>query len=63
MEKLVAHNRRSLDPLSAKCYYYHARVYELMGTLAAVRRYTTLEESWATVTLPLCVTAVSCTLD
>uniref|UniRef100_H2ZG81 PCI domain-containing protein n=1 Tax=Ciona savignyi TaxID=51511 RepID=H2ZG81_CIOSA len=35
--KLVNENRRSLDPLAAKCYFYYSRVYELMGKLEDVR--------------------------
>lgn len=38
MEKLCSHNRRSLDLLSAKAYFYHSRVYELLGQLASIRR-------------------------
>ena len=37
MEKVVVQNRRTLDGLSAKCYYYHSRIYELQGQLAAIR--------------------------
>ena len=35
--KLGCHNRRSLDMLASKCYFYHARVYELEGELHALR--------------------------
>ncbi|KAI6650751.1 26S proteasome non-ATPase regulatory subunit 3-like [Oopsacas minuta] len=35
--KLGAHNRRSLDMLASKCYFYHARVYELEGNLHKLR--------------------------
>ena len=35
--KLGAHNRRSLDMLASKCYFYHARVYELEGDLHQLR--------------------------
>ena len=38
MEKLCSHNRRSLDLLSAKAYFYHSRVYELLDQLASIRR-------------------------
>ena len=38
MEKLCSHNRRSLDLLSAKAYFYHSRVYELLDQLANIRR-------------------------
>ena len=37
IEKLVIHNRRTLDSLSAKCYFYHSFVYELRGQLFAIR--------------------------
>lgn len=37
MEKIVASNRRTLDALAAKCYYFYARVYELMGKLDQIR--------------------------
>ncbi|CAI8036144.1 26S proteasome non-ATPase regulatory subunit 3 [Geodia barretti] len=37
MEKVVAENRRTLDGLSAKCYFYHSRVYEMCGQLAGIR--------------------------
>lgn len=38
MQKIVAHNRRTLDLLAAKCYFYHSRTYELAGRLEAIRR-------------------------
>jgi 26S proteasome regulatory subunit N3 len=37
MEKIVASNRRTLDALAAKCYYFYARVYELVGKLDQIR--------------------------
>ena len=36
-ERLGEHNRRTLDLLASKCYFYHARVYELSGELHALR--------------------------
>ena len=39
MAKLVALNRRTMDSVSARAFYYHSRVYELMGKLADIRRY------------------------
>ena len=39
MQRSVAHNRRTLDPLLAKCYFYHSRAYELVGRLKEIRRY------------------------
>ena len=38
MGKFMTQNRRTLDLLSAKAFFYHSRVYELMGKLADVRR-------------------------
>lgn len=37
VEKVVVENRRTLDGLSAKCYFYHSRVYELCGQLSQLR--------------------------
>jgi len=37
LNRLVKENRRSLDPLAARCYFYYSRVYELVGQLADVR--------------------------
>ena len=39
MDKVTSQNRRTLDMLAAKCYYYYARTYELMNQLEKVRRY------------------------
>nr|XP_006814940.1 PREDICTED: 26S proteasome non-ATPase regulatory subunit 3-like isoform X2 [Saccoglossus kowalevskii] len=39
MEKLTTYNRRSLDQLSARAYYYHSRVYELVGKLDKIRSF------------------------
>lgn len=39
MEKVSSHNRRTLDMLSAKCYFYHARAYELSGNLDKIRSF------------------------
>jgi len=36
---LVNENRRSMDPIAAKCYFYYSRVYELTNQLEAIRRY------------------------
>lgn len=35
--KIQALNRRSLDPLSAKIYFYLDRVHEVSGDLASIR--------------------------
>jgi 26S proteasome regulatory subunit N3 len=37
MEKCTSHNRRTLDMLAAKCYFYHSRAYELVEQLDKVR--------------------------
>jgi len=37
MEKLNDLNRRTMDPLSAKVYFYYSRIYEVSGRLADVR--------------------------
>jgi 26S proteasome regulatory subunit N3 len=37
MAKVCAVNRRTLDMLAAKCYFYHARTMELAGRLDTVR--------------------------
>lgn len=37
MEKIVNQNRRTLDMIAAKCYFYYARVYELNEKLDQIR--------------------------
>ncbi|OLL22215.1 putative 26S proteasome regulatory subunit rpn3 [Neolecta irregularis DAH-3] len=37
IEKIRAYNRRSLDALAAKVYFYYARFYELAGKLPEIR--------------------------
>ncbi|UYV66359.1 PSMD3 [Cordylochernes scorpioides] len=37
MAKVKTYNRRTLDLLASKCYFYHSRVYELGGRLSEVR--------------------------
>ena len=37
MQKVVAQNRRTLDMLAAKCYYYYARAYELTRQVDRIR--------------------------
>ncbi len=39
VDKLEKWNRRTLDPLSSKVYFYFSRAYELAGRLADIRRY------------------------
>ena len=38
MSKVTSHNRRTLDMLAAKCYFYHSRAYEITGQLDKIRR-------------------------
>lgn len=47
MQKISTQNRRALDLVAAKCYYYHARVYEFLDKLDVVRRYR-----WPGASLP-----------
>ena len=37
MEKIVNQNRRSLDVIAAKCYFYYGRINELSGRLDQIR--------------------------
>ncbi|KAL0273592.1 UNVERIFIED_CONTAM: hypothetical protein PYX00_006227 [Menopon gallinae] len=37
MLKMMAQNRRSLDLMAAKCYFYHSRSYELTNQLDSIR--------------------------
>ncbi|TRY65687.1 hypothetical protein DNTS_005538 [Danionella cerebrum] len=39
LQKIGLQNRRALDLLAAKCYYYHSRVYEFLDQLDAVRSF------------------------
>ena len=39
MSKVKGHNRRTLDMLSARCYFYHGRAYELTNQLDKLTRY------------------------
>ncbi|KAL5011013.1 hypothetical protein ScPMuIL_013318 [Solemya velum] len=39
MQKLVEQNRRTLDTLAARCYFYHSRAYELTNQLDKVRSF------------------------
>lgn len=39
MKKIVGHNRRTLDLIAAKSYFYHTRVAELNGTLEGIRSF------------------------
>lgn len=37
MDKIVNHNRRSLDVIAAKCFFYYGRINELIGKLDQIR--------------------------
>ncbi len=37
MDKITCQNRRTLDVIAAKCYFYYARVYELNDKLDRIR--------------------------
>lgn len=37
MAKIDSHNRRTLDVVSSKCYFYYTRCYEVLGRLAECR--------------------------
>lgn len=37
MDRVTSYNRRTLDMLAAKCYFYHVRIYELTNQLDKVR--------------------------
>lgn len=39
MKKLTVQNRRTMDMLSAKCYFYYSRSYELTNRLDVIRTY------------------------
>lgn len=39
MERISGINRRTLDMLAAKCYFYYARAYELTNQLDKIRTY------------------------
>ncbi|XP_066554768.1 26S proteasome non-ATPase regulatory subunit 3 [Amia ocellicauda] len=39
LQKISTQNRRALDLVAAKCYYYHSRVYEFLNQLDAVRSF------------------------
>lgn len=39
MQKITSHNRRTLDLLAARCYFYHARTYECSGNFDSIRSF------------------------
>lgn len=38
VEAIVAANKRTLDPISAKALFYYSRAHELTNSLASIRR-------------------------
>ena len=38
LQKINSKKSRALDLIAAKCYYYHARVYEFQNQLDTIRR-------------------------
>lgn len=39
LQKISSQNRRALDLVAAKCYYYHSRVYEFLNQLDTLRSF------------------------
>ncbi|KAL1440366.1 hypothetical protein MTO96_001192 [Rhipicephalus appendiculatus] len=39
MQKIQAQNRRTLDLLASKCYFYHSRCYELVDRMSDIRSF------------------------
>ena len=39
MQKITVQNRRMLEQLAARCYYYHSRTYEFLDRLHNIRGY------------------------
>lgn len=37
IQRMASMNRRTMDPLAARVYFYHARFYELSNRLAEIR--------------------------
>lgn len=37
LQKIIAQNRRTIDLIAAKCYFYYSRAYELVGRLDKIR--------------------------
>ncbi|XP_053985339.1 probable 26S proteasome non-ATPase regulatory subunit 3 [Hylaeus volcanicus] len=37
LQKIIAQNRRTIDLIAAKCYFYYSRSYELVGRLDKIR--------------------------
>ncbi|XP_014666109.1 PREDICTED: 26S proteasome non-ATPase regulatory subunit 3-like [Priapulus caudatus] len=60
-EKVVSYNRRTLDSLAAKCFFYYSRAHELTGQLSTIRSF--LHARLRTSTLRHDDEGVSCLLN
>ncbi|XP_015187085.1 PREDICTED: probable 26S proteasome non-ATPase regulatory subunit 3 [Polistes dominula] len=49
MQKIVMQNRRTIDLIAAKCYFYHSRAYELTNNLSKIRAFLHLRLRTATL--------------
>ena len=49
VQKIVAQNRRTMDLIAAKCYFYHSRAYELTNQLDKIRSFLHLRLRTATL--------------
>lgn len=49
VQKLASHNRRTLDPLAAVCYFYYSRAYELVDRLKEIRSFLHVRLRTATI--------------
>lgn len=49
VQKIVSQNRRTIDLIAAKCYFYHSRAYELTNQLDKIRRFLHLRLRTATL--------------
>lgn len=49
VQKIVAQNRRTMDLIAAKCYFYHSRAYELTNQLEKIRSFLHLRLRTATL--------------
>ena len=43
VESIHSQNRRTLDQIGAKIFFYYSRFYELLGQLASIRPYSPLQ--------------------
>lgn len=49
VQKIISQNRRTIDLIAAKCYFYHSRAYELTNHLDKIRRFLHLRLRTATL--------------